>query len=104
MIPENIPKSRSEGRKAGHQGLCSGRTRSPLHVIHASDVWTAERGGVVQRFLRSIVDVASSLLTRNDEYARMAQGVSPYGDGRVANRIAHLLAESMVSDEARCVL
>lgn len=53
---------------------------------------------------RSIVDAASSLLTRNDEYARMAQGVSPYGDGRAANRIAHLLAKSMVSDEARRVL
>ena len=40
-----------------------------------------------------IVETASTLLTATEAYARMANAVSPYGDGRASERIVAALAE-----------
>jgi UDP-N-acetylglucosamine 2-epimerase (non-hydrolysing) len=40
-----------------------------------------------------IVRTASELLTSPEAYARMANAVSPYGDGRASQRIADALRE-----------
>jgi UDP-N-acetylglucosamine 2-epimerase (non-hydrolysing) len=44
-----------------------------------------------------IVDEVSELLTNTAAYNAMAIGVSPYGDGYAASRIADLLAAEFVS-------
>ena len=44
----------------------------------------------------AIVAEVSRLLDDPDAYAAMAKGVSPYGDGRAANRIVDILARDLV--------
>lgn len=43
----------------------------------------------------SILTVCESLLSNPHEYAKMAQAVSPYGDGHAARRIADIIVRSM---------
>jgi UDP-N-acetylglucosamine 2-epimerase (non-hydrolysing) len=40
-----------------------------------------------------IVAAASELLTSDEAYARMANAVNPYGDGRASERIIAALAD-----------
>lgn len=47
---------------------------------------------------RRIVDEAQRLLDSDDEYAHMARGISPYGDGKAAERIVSVLRASLVED------
>jgi UDP-N-acetylglucosamine 2-epimerase (non-hydrolysing) len=54
---------------------------------------TAGTAVVVGTDRARIVETASTLLTSPDAYARMANAVSPYGDGRASERIADALAE-----------
>jgi UDP-N-acetylglucosamine 2-epimerase (non-hydrolysing) len=42
-----------------------------------------------------IVSAASELLTSPEAYARMANAVNPYGDGRASERIVAALAERL---------
>jgi UDP-N-acetylglucosamine 2-epimerase (non-hydrolysing) len=44
----------------------------------------------------AIVAEASRLLDDPEAYARMARGVSPYGDGRAAGRIVDILGRDLV--------
>jgi UDP-N-acetylglucosamine 2-epimerase (non-hydrolysing) len=48
-----------------------------------------------------IVDAAQQLLDDETLYRSMAKGISPYGDGRAAERIADILEESFKSHEAK---
>ena len=48
-----------------------------------------------------IVSEAVRLLTEEAEYASMASGVNPYGDGRAAERIARIVEEVTVCDAPR---
>jgi UDP-N-acetylglucosamine 2-epimerase (non-hydrolysing) len=44
----------------------------------------------------AIVAEASRLLDDPEAYARMARGVSPYGDGRAAGRIVDILGRDLL--------
>ncbi|HJX88125.1 MAG TPA: UDP-N-acetylglucosamine 2-epimerase, partial [Gemmatimonadales bacterium] len=48
-----------------------------------------------------IVRTASELLTSPEAYARMANAVSPYGDGRASERIADALRERFEARSTR---
>ncbi|MGE3914418.1 MAG: non-hydrolyzing UDP-N-acetylglucosamine 2-epimerase [Hyphomicrobiaceae bacterium] len=48
-----------------------------------------------------IVAAAESLLAGGEAYARMAQGISPYGDGKAAPRIADICASLVAARQAR---
>lgn len=45
-----------------------------------------------------ILAEAQRLLDSKEEYARMARGVSPYGDGKAAERIVSVLRASLLAD------
>jgi UDP-N-acetylglucosamine 2-epimerase (non-hydrolysing) len=45
--------------------------------------------------LDDIVSAAAQLLSDPTEYARMAKGASPYGDGRAGSRIVEILAREL---------
>ena len=54
---------------------------------------TAGTAAVVGTDRAKIVETASTLLTSPEAYARMANAVSPYGDGKASERIAAALLE-----------
>lgn len=51
-----------------------------------------------------IVDAVQHLLDHPAAYTAMARGISPYGDGRAAERIADRLRETFTSTDSMCIL
>ena len=46
---------------------------------------------------KQIIKTVSELLTNKNLYSRMARGISPYGDGKTAERIVSFLKQKLIS-------
>lgn len=64
-------------------------------VTERPELIEANAGKIVGTDTDTIVQAASSLLNEPLEYAKMTASENPFGDGRAAQRIADILAETM---------
>ncbi|HAU0358515.1 TPA: UDP-N-acetyl glucosamine 2-epimerase, partial [Legionella pneumophila] len=46
---------------------------------------------------KQIIRTVSELLTNKNLYSKMARGISPYGDGKTAERIISFLKQKLIS-------